>query len=296
MMLLQYAGGSILSPAMKLPLTTLLAGISITLLGSLQGATVIDFNNPTSFNAQFPLASRFFSGASSSASLVPGATPDQLQLHAQGDGVQTSNAYAAIYSTSISDLNFLSSSVTVTFKSINVTYTSGATYESAFGVFGQAGGSNGRPASSAGPSDSIYVNINYYSATLSIIQKSDGGSHTLASWTMSGSYSLTSAALTLSSSGWSFLASNGISTFNNANATGSNIGTFAVTPTTSNWGSNFYLGLYDGVTINPSTRALDLNVDSITVVPEPGVTTLLIMGSLLLIGFVRARPLVRRVI
>lgn len=249
--------------------TTLMAQVS---------AVVINFDSPATFDAQFPLANRSSVGGASTVSLLSG--PSRVDLHAQqASGDAAAPARMSIFSTTSSAYDFISSQKTFTFSNVGFSYAStGATYSAVLGVF-SAPSSGGALTTD----DGIFFLIDRGGGRLRLMERYNGAQFLLQEWTGLGSspsaYSFTSMELTLSASAWSLSATSAASTTYNGSGVFTN-GTSALTYNSTNWGSDFYLGLESQMTLPTldTSRFLDLTVGSIAVVPEPGVSSLFAMG------------------
>jgi hypothetical protein len=249
----------------------------LVLASSSAFSSVITFDNSTIFNAQFPTSSRYAVGGASQVSLLTG--PSRVNLHAQQSSGDSGPASMTIFSTSSADYDFISSSKTIEFSNVGFAYASnGATYSGILGVFSNTG------AGTAATDDGVYFLIDRGGSRLRFMERYNGTAYLRSEWTGLGSnpnaYSFSSMSMTLDASGWS------VSATSLTGATYANSGVFtngssALTWNSSNWGTNFYLGLESQQTLGSldTARYLDLSVQSITAVPEPGSVALLALGG-----------------
>ena len=252
-------------------------------------AVVITFDSPATFDAQFPLANRSSVGGASTVSLL--SSPSRVDLHAQqASGDVAAPARMSIFSTTSSAYDFISSQKTFTFANVGFSYAStGATYTAILGVF-----STPSSGGALGTDDGIFFLIDRGGGRLRLMERYNGTQFLLQEWTGLGSspsaYSFTSMELTLSASSWSLSATSAASTTYNGSGVFTN-GTSAHTYNGTNWGSDFYLGLESEMTLPTldTARFLDLTVESIAVVPEPGTGSLLTLGFLPLAWMLRRR-------
>lgn len=267
-----------------------LALLPLLVASSSAFSSVITFDNTAVFNAQFPTATRSSAGSASQVSLLTG--PSRVNLHAQETSADTAGpASMTIFSTSSSDYDFISSSKTIEFTNVGFSYAAtGATYTGILGLFSSTSASG-----TAGTDDGVYFLIDRGGTRLRFMERYNGNVFLRSEWTGLGTnpnaYSFSSMSMTLSATGWA------VSATSLAGATYSNTGLFtngtsALTWNSSNWGGNFYLGLESQQTLGTldTARYLDLSVQSITAVPEPGSIALLTLGgSLMTLAWLRRR-------
>lgn len=267
-----------------------LALLPLLVASSSAFSSVITFDNAAAFNAQFPTATRSSAGSASQVSLLTG--PSRVNLHAQETSADTAGpASMTIFSTSSSDYDFISSSKTIEFTNVGFSYAAtGATYTGILGLFSSTSASG-----TAGTDDGVYFLIDRGGTRLRFMERYNGNVFLRSEWTGLGTnpnaYSFSSMSMTLSATGWA------VSATSLAGATYSNTGLFtngtsALTWNSSNWGGNFYLGLESQQTLGTldTARYLDLSVQSITAVPEPGSIALLTLGgSLMTVAWLRRR-------
>lgn len=246
-------------------------------------AVVLSFPNQATLDSEFPTGTRYVIGANSTITLTTGS---RVRLHAQSDG--TTAGREVMYSVADNtNYDFISSAKTFSYSNLSVGFytTVGATYYGYVGVFSQNVGA----VTSA--NDGVYFSIHGNGTDFSLMQRADGVTTTLNTWTLSTSEfwpttALSSLSLTLTSTTWSV---NG-TLADSVNLTGS--GSLTTPITTTNWGSNFYLGLEADQTNNTdAARFTDLTVGDITVVPEPTSVTLVASSILFasLLGRMRRR-------
>lgn len=246
-------------------------------------AVVLSFPDQATLDSEFPTATRYTVGPSSTVTVT---TSSRVQLHAQGDA--TTAGREVIYSVADNtNYNFINSAKTFSYSNLSVSYLTsvGATYYAYVGVFSQNAGA----VTTA--NDGVYFSIHGNGNDFSLMQRVDGVTTTLNTWTLTSAeffptVSLSSLSLTLTGTTWSV---NG-TLADSVNLTGS--GSLTTPLTTTNWGSNFYLGLEaDQTSTSGPTRFTELTVGDITVVPEPTSVTLVASSILFasLLGRMRRR-------
>jgi hypothetical protein len=255
-----------------------------------RAAVLINFDSASQFATDFPTTVAV--GGQSTASVQPVSPPDHLLLHGEdntGAGPGAISIYtASSYST---DMDFITEAKTFVFSGAALAFSSGGglSMSAALGVMSDAQGQI-VGTGSGDPNDGVYFRINHISGGNSVQLfsrlNSSGADTKLGEWAIPDNvYSFTNLSLTFSETNWSV---SGVSTSGNTVISGS--GAFATTWSSSNWGSDFYVGLSATQSANAATRWAELSLDSISVspVPEPG-TVGMLLGGVGLLVLIRSR-------